>query len=67
MPPGYTNVAKPTGTPYTKVAVGNIGYDESSLSYDDSTVYYDGFISSLIYTGVAKPTGSVYTLVAKPT
>lgn len=51
----WTNVAKPTGTPYTVVnPQGKEQYDQASLTYDDATTYYDG-VNQLAYTNVAKP------------
>ncbi len=67
MPDAYTYISKPTGTNYTPVnAVGREQYDQSSISYDDVTVFYDGYDENA-YTSVAKPTTSVYTFIAKPT
>lgn len=54
----YTNVAKPTGTPYTGVNTAKPNYDETSLSYDDSATFYDGADMSA-YTDVAKPFGGI--------
>lgn len=63
----YVNVAKPTGTNYTNVnIVGRQTFDESSLTYDDSTTFYDG-VNQSQYTKVNKPTGTNYTNIAKPT
>ena len=64
--PGYTNIPKPTGTPYTRVNTAKPNYDDINATYDDPTVFYDG-ISQLAYTNIAKPTSSVYTKIAKPT
>lgn len=52
----WTNISKPTGTPYTKVQVFPT-YDESSVAYDSSVDFYDGF-NQAMYTLVSKPAGS---------
>lgn len=52
----YTYVPKPTGAPYTLVnPAGKQMYDEESISYDDSSTYYDG-VNPTAYTYVPKPT-----------
>ena len=62
----YTNITKPTGTSYTPSnPVGKEQYDQISIEYDDSTVFYDGTNESL-YTNLTKPSGTVYTNIAKP-
>ena len=65
---GYTNVAKPTGTPYTNLSKpvdgGTIGLGSYigplglTTSEDFITTYY---------TNISKPTGTPYTNVSKPT
>lgn len=62
----YTNVPKPTGATYTRVNTTKPSYDEPTLTYDDSSTYYDGF-NPAAYTNVSKPTSSVYTKISKPT
>ena len=59
----WTNVPKPTGTPYTRVTlVGKQQYDDPSITYDEATVYYDS-VNQTAWTDVAKPTGNVsYTV-----
>ena len=52
----YTNVAKPTGTPYTKVNSFINTYDDT-ITYDSSN-FYDGFLTTA-YTNLAKPTGGL--------
>ena len=59
----YTNVAKPTGTPYTKVNSFINTYDDSTVTYDSSSAYYDGYLTTA-YTNLAKPTGGVVTIRA---
>lgn len=62
----YTNIPKPSGTTYTNTnPIGKQQYDEPSLSYDDSTTFYDGTNNSL-YTNINKPSGTSYTNIAKP-
>jgi len=50
----YVNVPKPTGTPYTNVIAAGVVYDGGSISYDDSSIFYDG-INTAAYTNLAKP------------
>lgn len=64
--PGYTNVPKPSGTPYTNVRNGVPIYDDMTLIYDDENAYYDGD-DPMSYTNIAKPTGTPYTNISKPT
>lgn len=55
----WTPVAKPTTRNYTNVnPLGKEQYDESSITYDMSTVYYDG-VNMNAWTKVAKPTGGI--------
>jgi len=62
----YTNISKPSGTSYTNTnTIGKQQYDESSLTYDDSSTYYDG-INPNQYTNIIKPSGTSYTNIAKP-
>ena len=62
----YTNIAKPSGTDYTNQnTVGKEQYDQSTLEYDDATVFYDGTNESL-YTNITKPSGTSYTNISKP-
>lgn len=58
----YTYVSKPTGSNYTYVnIVGKKTYDESSISYDDSTVYYDSF-SPVAWTNISKPSDGQFII-----
>ena len=54
----WTPIAKPNSTPYTNVnPTGKEQYDQSSITYDDPTVFYDG-VNMSMWTDVAKPTDS---------
>lgn len=58
--PGYTNIPKPTGTPYTTVnPIGKEQYDQANILYDDTTIFYDGF-NPTVYTNVAKPSSPTW-------
>lgn len=49
----YTNVLKPSGTTYTNDnPVGKEQYDQASVSYDSSLVFYDG-VNQSQYTNVS--------------
>jgi len=62
----YTNITKPTGTSYTNLnSIGKEQYDQATITYDDSSTFYDGTNPSQ-YTTVSKPTGTSYTKLAKP-
>ena len=66
MPTTYTDISKPVGTDYTNQnTVGKEQYDQSSIEYDDTGVFYDGMNESL-YTNVSKPSATTYTDIAKP-
>ena len=62
----YTNITKPSGTSYTNQnSIGKEQYDQSTIEYDDSGVFYDG-TNEALYTSVAKPSGTTYTNISKP-
>ena len=43
MPDDWTKVAKPTGGTWTRVGKGGVDtFDDSAITYDSSTVQYDG-------------------------
>lgn len=51
----WTKVTKPTGPTYTLVnPAGRTTYDQPDITYDDSTIYYDGVNESL-WTSINKP------------
>jgi hypothetical protein len=53
----WTTVPKPGAQTYTNIGpMGKEQYDQSSLTYDDANVFYDG-INPSQWTDVAKPTG----------
>lgn len=63
----YTNISKPTGTPYTNVnSSGKEGFDDAAVTFDQATTFFDG-VNNAVYTNINKPTGSSYTNIAKPT
>jgi hypothetical protein len=56
----WISVAKPTGSPYTRVnPVGREQYDDAGVIFDSTTVFYDG-IDQTIWTTVAKPAGDTW-------
>jgi hypothetical protein len=62
----YTNIAKPSGTSYTNInTIGKQQYDQASIEYDDTSVFYDG-VNESMYTNITKPSGTSYTNIAKP-
>jgi hypothetical protein len=62
----YTNISKPSQNTYTPVnTVGKEQYDQSTITYDETSVFYDGLNESL-YTNVSKPSQTSYTNIAKP-
>ena len=62
----YTNVNKPVLPDYSNVnSSGKEQYDQVSLSYDDSSTYYDG-VNPNMYSNVSKPVLPTYTNIAKP-
>lgn len=52
----WISIAKPTGSNWTRVnPQGREQYDDSSVMYSDSNVFYDG-VDTSAWTDVAKPT-----------
>ena len=63
MPDPYTYLAKPTGASYTRVnPVGREQYDQSDVTYDSSTVFYDG-VNTTAYTNVSKPLNPTWATI----
>ena len=59
MPTNYTNINKPSGTSYTNTnSIGKEQYDQSSITYDDASIFYDG-INPNAYTTIAKPVNGI--------
>lgn len=55
----WTNINKPSASTWTDShPQGKQQYDESTITYDDASVYYDG-LNPLQWTDVAKPIGYV--------
>ncbi len=64
--PTYTNIPKPVGTTYTNTnTVGKEQYDQSSITYDDASIFYDG-VNTSAYTTISKPSSTSYTYISKP-
>jgi hypothetical protein len=62
----YTKLTKPTGTGYTNQnSVGKEQYDQATLTYDDSSTFYDG-VNQGLYSKLNKPSGTSYTKLIKP-
>lgn len=59
----YTNIAKPTSTPYVSVQRNATNYPQYGFAIYGVNKY--GIQNA--YTSVSKPTSTSYTLVAKPT
>jgi hypothetical protein len=55
----WNKVTKPSSSSYTNVnPTGREQYDQINLTYDESTVFYDG-VNQSAWTNVAKPTGAI--------
>lgn len=62
----WQNVPKPTASLWTSVnPAGKEQYDQASLTYDDSSTYYDG-VNLAQWTAVAKPSVVGWMNVPKP-
>jgi hypothetical protein len=62
----WTTIPKPTSSGFTAInPVGREQYDQSDVTYDSSTVFYDGTNVSQ-WTSISKPTSSVWTAIPKP-
>lgn len=63
----WVNVAKPGASTWTdEHPQGKEQYDESTITYDDASVYYDG-VNPNQWSTVSKPGAQSWTNVAKPT
>jgi len=63
----WTPVAKPGAQTYTTVnPTSKTQYDQSDVTYDSTTVFYDGGDPNM-WTDVSKPGAQSWTNVAKPT
>lgn len=60
---GYTNVPKPTGTPYTNIPRSVTDYPQ----YGTAIYGISRYGVNNQYTTVGKPTGTPYTNINKPT
>lgn len=62
----WTNIAKPASSSYMNVnPQGKEQYDQSTLTYDDVSTFYDGVDLSQ-WTNIAKPVTPTWTNIAKP-
>lgn len=63
----WTNINKPIGPTWTNEnPQGKEQYNESTIMYDDSSVFYDG-VNPNQWSDVSKPVGPSWTSVSKPT
>lgn len=63
----WINVPKPNTSNYTNTnPQGREQYNQSDITYDSATTYYDG-INPNQWSDVTKPTTSAWTNVSKPT
>lgn len=63
----WTKIAKPGAQVYTSLnPTGKEQYDQTDITYDSATTFYDG-VNPTQWTTVVKPTTSAWTKVAKPT
>lgn len=62
MTDAYTYITKPVGANYSNVNTqGREQYDQSTLTYDDSSTFYDG-VDINAYTNIAKPSFPIVLL-----
>jgi hypothetical protein len=61
----WTNIAKPSTLNWTNTETFLPVYDESSITYDTTTTFYDG-VNQAQWTNIAKPSGTAWTNIAKP-
>lgn len=62
----WTNIPKPTGTPYTNINQAKPSYDEADLTYDSAFTFYDG-INQNAWSNLTKPSAGSWTNITKPT
>ena len=63
----WTSIPKPTDATWTNTNTqGREQYDQASLTFDDSSVFYDGY-NPMDWTDVAKPTGGAYLVAGMAT
>ena len=63
----WTNIPKPTSSVWSNANVhGKEQYDQSDITYDDSSTFYDG-VNPNAWTNLSKPVSSVWTKINKPT
>lgn len=62
----YTNINKPSNTSYTNLnTIGKQQYDQADITYDSSTIFYDG-INPNEWTDITSPSATSWTPIAKP-
>ncbi len=62
----WTDVSKPGAQSYTNVnPLGKEQYDQSNITYDSATTYYDG-VNPAQWTDTSKPGAQSWTNIAKP-
>lgn len=64
----WTNVSKPGVQSWISVSfAGKVFYDDTTVTYDSATTFYDGF-NPAQWTDIAKPTTPAsWVSIAKPT
>lgn len=63
----WNNAAKPSLLAWMNINPGGKEqYDQSNITYDEATVFYDG-INPGMWSEVAKPSVQAWVKVAKPT
>lgn len=62
----WVSIAKPSIQAYTNVNVGGKEqYDQSDITYDSATTFYDGTNPGM-WTDVSKPSAQSWVSIAKP-
>jgi hypothetical protein len=63
----WSNVSKPTTRAYTNVnPIGKEQYDQSDLTYDSASTFYDS-VNEAAWTDISKPSTLNWTKINKPT